>query len=78
MTPQQIHEHKRSWLPGYTVEVHSDLHLDCIQWCKSHCEQFEYHFVKYHLMYTNLYHFEHYNDALLFEEEFRERKESKE
>ena len=76
MTPQQIHEHKRSWLPGYTVSVHSDKHLECVKWCKSYCEQWEYHFVKYHLMYENTYHFQHKSDAVLFEEVFHEREKS--
>ena len=78
MTPQEINDYKRKWLPGYTIGLHSDLHIEAIEWCKLHCQQHEWDFIKFHLMYENQYRFEYQSDAVLFEEVFRERQEPKE
>ena len=33
MTPQEIFEYKQRWRPGYVVDVHSDLDIQCKDWC---------------------------------------------
>ena len=77
MTPQQIFEYKRSWKQIHVVPLHSDFRFKAVDWCKNYCEPWEWkHLREVEQPYIDHYYFEHLSDALLFEEEFRERKES--
>lgn len=76
MTPQEKFEYKRKWLPGYVVSVCSDSRFAAQDWCKNYCEQHEWALIRDVEPYIDQYMFEHQNDAVLFEEVFRERKES--
>lgn len=70
MTPQQISDYKRQWLPGYAVRLHSDLRLEGKEWCKRNCRQEEWHFRKYTNVYEHTFEFENIMAAQNFEMEF--------
>jgi len=70
MTPQEIWDHKRKWMPGYEVVVHSDLRDRAEGWCKRNLDKQEYHIVPYTHVYAYTYRFENKNTGQQFEEEF--------
>ena len=73
MTPQQIFEYKRHWIPkGYNVKISSDSKSNAKHWCKVHCEKHEWHMNEQVEPYIDQYMFEHQSDAVLFKEEFDE------
>lgn len=57
MTPQEITDYKRRWMPGIMVEVHSDLRNEA----KDYCKKLEKH--RYHIK-TDV---EPYKDVYCFE-----------
>lgn len=69
-TPQDIHDYKTKWLPGYTVAVHSDLDSQCKDWCKANLEKQQWKQTRYTHVYAHTYHFETPQIAEQFVEEF--------
>jgi len=60
MTPQEIFEYKRSWLPSsYDVTVHSDLDIQCKDWCRKNLNRWEWSCDTYTDVYAHTFHFEH-------------------
>lgn len=69
MTPQQIFEYKQSWLPGYTVRLHSDVVDRGKTWCKRQCEKYEWSCTTWTAPYEHTFHFENIAAAQNFEME---------
>jgi hypothetical protein len=72
MTPQEIDEYKRSWKPGFTVRLHSDLDNLGKAWCRKHLQRHQWSFTSFTDVYEHTFHFELEEDALLFTKEFLE------
>lgn len=70
MTPQQIVDYKRKWMPGIVVTLHSDLESVGKDWCKKQCEKYEWHFKSYTDIYQHSFMFENIKAAQNFEMEF--------
>jgi hypothetical protein len=70
MTPQQIFDYKREWMPGHVVTLHSDLTSAGKDWCKRQCEKQEWHFKSYTDIYQHTFMFENIKAAQNFEMEF--------
>lgn len=70
LTPQTISDHKRSWLPGYQITLHSDLEKQGKAWCKKMLSVQSWHFQKYTNVYEHTFCFEHQDAAQNFEMEF--------
>ena len=58
MTPQEQHDHKLKWLPGYPVRLHSDLDIRGKTWCKRNVERHQWSFTTYTNVYEHTFHFE--------------------
>ena len=71
LTPQQIVSYKNQWLPGYMVELHSDLESQGKEWCKRQCRKEEWHFKKYTNVYEDTFCFENIMAAQNFTMEFQ-------
>ena len=69
MTPLEIIEYKRNWMPGKVVRLHSDLRSTATAWCKQ-LGQHEYNFAKYTDVYEDTFYFENEKIGQIFEEEF--------
>lgn len=67
MTPQQISDYKRRWMPGTEVTVHSDLQSQAKEWCKQ-LEKHRYHFKKWTNVYEHTFCFENEITASRFAE----------
>ena len=73
MTPNEIVDYKRSWMNTATeVRLHSDLRLHGIEWCKGHCEQWEFNFTLWTGHYEHTFAFEDANTAREFKDRFGE------
>ena len=70
MTPQQIDDYKRQWMPGYTVRLHSDLESQGKDWCKRVLAKEQWHFRKWTNVYEHTFQFENIMAAQNFEMEF--------
>lgn len=70
MTPQQIDDYKRQWMPGYTVRLHSDLESQGKEWCKRQLGKEAWHFNKWTNVYEHTFLFENIMAAQNFEMEF--------
>lgn len=70
MTPQEIFEYKLAWRPGYTVDVHSDLHIQCKDWCRKNLNRWEWSMDTYTDVYSHSYYFEHEESANQFKSKF--------
>jgi len=70
MTPQQVDDYKRQWMPGNTVRLHSDLENEGKEWCKQNCSKEEWHFRKHTNVYEHTFQFENVMAATKFEMEF--------
>lgn len=70
MTPQQIDDHKRQWMPGYVVRLHSDLESLGKDWCKSNCRPEEWNFRQWTNIYEHTFQFENIMAAQNFEMKF--------
>ena len=70
MTPQQISDYRMSWYPGFSVLVHSDLEIECRQWCREHLEQYEWTLMRNIDTYEHAFRFEHESHARAFQEVF--------
>jgi nuclear transport factor 2 (NTF2) superfamily protein len=47
MTPQELFEYKKSWLPGYNVQVDFDSDVWGKDWCRKRLERHQWSFDKY-------------------------------
>ena len=72
MTPQELFEYKLRWKPGVTVDVHSDLHIQCKDWCRRNMQRWEWGMDTWTYVYSHSYHFETQEKADKFKTEFRE------
>jgi len=72
MTPQEIFEYKNAWKPGYQVDVHSDLDVQCKNWCRSNLNRWEWSMDTYTHVYSHSFYFEHDLHAKEFAHKFRD------
>jgi hypothetical protein len=73
MTPQEIFEYKCAWKPNaYVVNVHSDLDIQCKDWCRRHLQRHEWSMDTYTYVYAHTFYFEHDLHAKMFIQEFKE------
>lgn len=70
MTPLEIHEYKVRWMPGHSVEFHSDLRLAANAWCETNLQKQEWKYSKYTNLYEDTIHFENKKDAESFAKVF--------
>lgn len=73
MTPQEISEYKNSWKPGYSVDVHSDLDVQCKDWCRKNLNRWEWSMNTYTDVYSHTFCFEQEAHAEQFKQKFHER-----
>ena len=69
MTPQEIHEYKLRWKPGYTVRLHSDVVDRGKTWCKRQLERHQWSVTTWTDVYEHTFHFEDIRAAQNFEME---------
>ena len=72
MTPQEIFEYKNAWKPGYQVDVHSDLDVQCKRWCRGNLNRWEWSMDTYTDVYSHSFYFENMNDAHAFRAKFEQ------
>ena len=73
MTPQEIFEYKRAWRESaYQVDVHSDLDVQCKDWCRKNLERHQWSMDTYTDVYSHSFYFEHDLHGKQFAHEFRE------
>ena len=71
MTPLEIFEYKNAWKPnGFRVDVHSDLHIECKDWCRKNLERWEWSMDTYTYVYSHSFYFEKEQAAREFERKF--------
>lgn len=71
MTPQEIFEYKNKWKPnGYRVPVHSDLDVQCKDWCRRNCERWEWSMTTWTNVYEHTFMFEHEDHYATFSKTF--------
>lgn len=71
MTPQEIFEYKNAWKPNsFQVDVHSDLDVQCKDWCRRNCERWEWSMNTYTYVYAHTFYFEHEFHAKQFSAKF--------
>jgi len=76
MKPLEITDHKRSWMPGYAVQIHSDRRGQAKAWCKNLVakellECYNYHMSVYTDVYQDTFYFHHPMIAQVFAEELK-------
>ena len=72
MTPQEIFEYKRSWLPGYAVQVDVDNDVWGKYFCMSLCERKEWSFKAFTQQNdSHTFYFKDITNAEKFIEEYR-------
>ena len=70
-TPQEIWEYKRKWAAcSYDVEVHSDLDVQCKDWCRRNLNRWEWSMDSYTDVYAHTFHFEQDLHAKTFARKF--------
>ena len=67
MTPIEIFEYKRNWMPGYSVRLHSDLRNQAKDYCKIQMMKHQWNVSEYTDVYEDTFYFEHRLDAQSFE-----------
>ena len=72
MTPQEISDYKMRWRPGYTVDVHSDLDVQCKDWCRKNLNRWEWSMDTYTYVYAHTFCFEQEEHAQQFRTKFAE------
>ena len=70
MTPQEIFEYKNSWKPGFAVDVHSDLDVQCKDWCRKNLNRWEWSMSLHTDVYRHTFYFESPLHAKQFSEKF--------
>ena len=67
MSPQEIFEYKLKWKPdSFQFPVHSDLHIECKDWCRKNLQRWEWSMDAYTDVYEHTFHFEHAEHADAF------------
>jgi len=72
MTPQEIFEYKNAWKPGHVVDVHSDLHIQCKDWCRKNLNRWEWSMDTYTYVYAHTFYFELDEHAYQFRMKFKD------
>lgn len=73
MTPQEIFEYKQRWKPnGHRVDVHSDLDVQCKDWCRKNLNRWEWSMDTYTYVYAHSFYFERQESADSFKDKFAE------
>ena len=72
MTPQEIFEYKNAWKPGYQVDVHSDLDVQCKHWCRANLNRWEWSMDSYTYVYAHTFRFELEEYAYQFRMKFKD------
>ena len=71
MTPQEIFEYKNTWkLQGFQVDVHSDLDVQCKDWCRKNLNRWEWSMDSYTDVYSHSFYFEEEQAADEFKRKF--------
>ena len=70
MTPLEISEYKMRWKPGYQVDVHSDLDVQCKAWCRGNLNRWEWSMDTYTDVYSHSFYFEQEDHANQFRTKF--------
>lgn len=70
MTPVEISEYKMRWRPGFTVDVHSDLDVQCKDWCRKNLNRWEWSMNTYTYVYAHTFCFEQEEHAQQFRIKF--------
>ena len=70
MTPVEISEYKMRWKPGHSVDVHSDLDVQCKDWCRKNLNRWEWSMDTYTYVYAHTFHFEQEEHAKAFKTKF--------
>lgn len=69
MTPQEISDHKRQWIPrAHTVAIDELLKNKAKEWCKENCEQHQWKLNTWTDVYEHTVMFEHTEHAEQFKE----------
>lgn len=72
MTPQEIFEYKNNWKPeAFTVDIHSDLVVQCKDWCRKNLKRWQWSMDTYTDVYSHTFYFEHGSSALEFRHTFK-------
>lgn len=71
MLPLEIFEHKRRWMPGFVVDIHSDFRSQATAWCKANVPKQSWNVVEYTEVYGDTWFFEHLEDSDKFIKEFK-------
>jgi hypothetical protein len=72
MTPQEIFDYKINWKPGFMVDVHSDMDVQCKDWCRKNLNRWEWSMDTYTNIYSHTYFFEKEEYATQFKEKFQD------
>jgi len=73
MTPQEIFEYKNNWKPeGFQVDVHSDLDVQCKDWCRKNLNRWEWSMDTYTDVYSHSFYFEHADASQRFRLKFKD------
>ena len=71
MTPQEISEYKMRWKPNsFQVDVHSDLDVQCKDWCRKNLNRWEWSMDTYTDVYSHSFYFEEEQAAEEFKRKF--------
>ena len=71
VTPLEIFDYKRNWMPGYKVRLHSDLDVRGKDWCRKNLERHKCSMAPWTAVYEHTFHFEDDEAAKKFEQEFK-------
>jgi hypothetical protein len=63
MTPLEIYDYKRTWLPGVEIVMHSDVHDRVRDWAKANLAKAQWDIVKWTNVYEHTIRLENENDA---------------
>ena len=72
MTPQEIFEYKNAWKPGYQIDIHSDLDVQCKAWCRGNLNRWEWSMDTYTDVYSHSFYFEEEQAAAEFRYKFQQ------
>lgn len=69
MTPQEIHEYKLKWKPGYSVKLHSDRVDQGKTWCRRKLQRHQWSMSEWTNVYEHTFHFENKETSQKFKVE---------
>jgi hypothetical protein len=58
MNPQEIVDYKMKWAPGHSVELHTDVYYQGLDWCKERLKKHQYDVKKWTDVYYHEFRFE--------------------